>query len=82
MTGLLYPINDERNHPIYGGCDGFGPNGDCSVCTGKIERIDGSIIDEDGRLLRRAPLRVRLRRAWLSLRGGAIGAATELLPPF
>lgn len=24
-------------HPFYGPCDGFGPKGECSVCTGVVE---------------------------------------------
>lgn len=31
-------------HPDYGPCDGYGPNGGCSECTGLIQRIDGTIV--------------------------------------
>lgn len=31
-------------HPDYGPCDGYGPDGGCSECTGLIQRVDGSIV--------------------------------------
>lgn len=33
-----------RDHP----CDGFGPNGSCSECTGLIARDDGTLVTDDG----------------------------------
>lgn len=53
----------DNPHPRYGPCDGFGPDGTCSECTGLIGRADGSIIAWDGRLVRRRPLLTRLRSA-------------------
>lgn len=32
-------------HPRYGPCDGFGPDGECSECTGIVERADGSFTE-------------------------------------
>lgn len=70
MKILMFPVNDERNHPDYGGCDGFGPGENCSQCTGMIERIDGSVIDAfTGEVLKKSPFRHRLKRAWWVLLG-------------
>lgn len=54
-------------HPWYGPCDAFGPNETCSQCTGLLERIDGSVMNRDGNIVRKRPLRVRLRAAWREL---------------
>ena len=47
-------MSDEKQHPNYGPCDGFGVGGECSQCTGEIERDDGSVVDLRGNVLRRA----------------------------
>jgi hypothetical protein len=39
------PSRGEGLHPQYGGCDGFGPLGMCSECTGVIHCDDGSFTD-------------------------------------
>jgi len=64
--------DNEANHPWYGPCDGFGPYGSCSVCSNVLVRADGSWITQDGSgtVIKKAPLIVRLRRAWMALRGG------------
>lgn len=51
-------------HPYYGPCDGFGPKGECSQCTGFIERSDGTIVRHDtGEVVRKRPWRVRVAAA-------------------
>jgi hypothetical protein len=37
----------SQTHEWYGPCDGFGPRGECSVCTGIIERVGGTHIAYD-----------------------------------
>lgn len=61
-------IDKSADHPWYGPCDRYGPNGSCSACTGMIERSDGSIIDLSGTVLRKSPLRIRIADAWAVLR--------------
>lgn len=55
-------------HPGYGGCDGFGPDGTCCECTGLYGHQDGSVSDGKGNVYRKAPLLLRIRRAWQALR--------------
>lgn len=37
------PSASDGRHPYYGGCDGFGPFGMCSECTGIVHRVDGTL---------------------------------------
>lgn len=60
----------ERTHPRYGPCDGYGPGETCSQCTGKIERIDGAVVDLCGNVVKLAPLWRRMKVAWEVLRRG------------
>jgi hypothetical protein len=66
-------------HEWYGPCDGFGPGGECSVCTGLLERADGSIIKSDGseEIVKLPPFKTRARWAWNILRRGYIAGRQD-----
>ena len=36
----------ELRHTVT--CDGFGHNGECSICSGFLKRDDGTLIHDDG----------------------------------
>ena len=61
----------DNPHPYYGPCDGFGPDETCAECTGMFGHDDGSVSTRDGKIVRRAPLPLRIKRAWSALRGVA-----------
>jgi hypothetical protein len=68
-----------ENHPYYGPCDEFGPNGECAECTGVVQCTDGSKVSaRDGSLIKGPPLKTRIRGALLALRSGAIHATREV----
>ena len=51
--GITHP------HLPYGDCDGFGPGNTCSVCSGLLERDDGSVIrQETGEVVVPSPPRI------------------------
>lgn len=58
---------EPEPHPWYGGCDGFGPNGTCSECTGIVERNDGAWVQGEA-VVKKPPLSRRLKAAWNALR--------------
>ena len=42
-----------------GPCDGFGYQGDCSMCSGFIHREDGTIVHENGQIF--APVKIETK---------------------
>lgn len=66
----FFNAGEEGNpHPWYGPCDGFGPDGTCCECQQAFGHEDGSVTAMHTKeVLRRAPLRTRLKRAWIALR--------------
>lgn len=70
-----YFDSDDPENPHgrwYGPCDGFGPDNVCSACSGLIGRTDGSIVNLEGKVIRKADWRHRLQHAWWSLRGAYV----------
>ena len=67
----------DEKHPLYGPCNGLGPTGSCSVCTGLIERLDGSVVKDDGsgEIVKLPPLLTRLRWAWSIILRGYVDAS-------
>lgn len=56
--------HEKMGHPNYGTCDGFGPNGTCSICTGFVFTKQGDLVANDGRV-------------WKPTAGASVSAVTH-----